>query len=185
MPNPRRYLSYKEATSIFNEQGLLDLLKEGTVKARGQSNNFYGFTNHPIDGSPVYLGDPVEIGMSAWREYKVETDTERTKTDLVCINEDHLAFENVEIFLESIPQNEISHTKNKGGRPPIYKWDTFYADLIVHFYENGIPDTCNQWIEKLRDELPYLLSLSNGGPDQATLNEKLNPLFKKIKSPGN
>lgn len=49
----RKYISYEEAIKTFDENGLLLLLREGSMQAKGQLHNLYPLDYHPDDNTPL------------------------------------------------------------------------------------------------------------------------------------
>lgn len=178
LSNKRKYLSYEEAINSYNEKDLLPLLQEGTVKARGQLHNLYTLDYHPDNNTPLSLPNPSEILVTAWRDSDIKKNIGTGNFDLVSRTHENMAYQNVEVEVRSIPKN----TQDKGGRPSVYKWDVLFKELVVHVHENGVPENYNQWAKMLREELPYLKEQEDGGPDEKTLKDRLQPLYSRLKT---
>jgi|GEM_PF-3708720 len=73
------------------------------------------------------------------------------------------------------PPGTIVEEKSKGGRPPKYKWEEFYTEIIVKADLDGLPET---QADLVRDMRGWFIDKLDDCPADSVLKERIAPIYK-------
>jgi hypothetical protein len=73
------------------------------------------------------------------------------------------------------PSGTIVERTARGGRPPKYRWDDFFAEIIVRADLDGLPETQAGLVRNMAE---WCLDKWGDEPAESVLKEKISPIYK-------
>jgi len=141
--------------------------------------SFGDFCINPLQET---AGSRVSIPAEAWRDYKYNGGTLLGGVDEYG-SDDPVEYRNIVIEKASLDRLE---DKKRQGRSVQYNWDAFWRDVAFEMFmskgniENLPSVSVRDWARNNANDCNYIWG--DSPPSVSSIREKMNPLFKAIKS---
>ena len=193
-PIPDRYfLSLPDPATLgptdASKRDLLLALMSGRLKAEGilwgDENEFESRT---ADLSPNFW----EVGEVDWQKSRLQVPNQPGRSgafDIIKVTTSKLMevfpdpsvpaqIERLDAELDTMNANTPTPTTTKRGRPPIYDWSAFFAEIIVRADLDGLPDSQAELERSMAD---WCQDQWGASPGDSTIREKISPIYNHFR----
>lgn len=160
------------------KQEICDSAIMGQLILRGEWNDQYIFFDSPREIMKLI---PSNIDWVESKVYKFIGDQYLAANNLCVLNDERFQAlvlgQSTDNLKSSEPVHVEARTKSRGGRPEDYPWDDIWIEICRIIYEEGVPTTHSELIEKVQQ---WCENHYGKQPADSTLKPKISKLYNTL-----